>query len=220
MKSKFILLISSLILGVSISACSSQPPIPDSKEVNISISEVYGDDSEVVSIIPDTYTLKYKEGEIRLKLKLKLEKIENRPLLYTPQIILKDEDGVEIVNGWHQMIMSDSEKSKFNKFVQSSIGTEMEFVLVNDFRTDYFYDVMTKTEKFSLDNITFQTPSTENNIEQTSDIMKNISDISDALNEELEDEELDKTIEQTKELLEMEAEVLKMLGTMSNMLDE
>lgn len=220
MKSKFILLISSLILSMSISGCSSQPPIPDSKEVNISISEVYGDDAEVVSIIPDTYTLKHKEGEIRLKLKLKLEKIENRPLLYTPQIILKDEDGVEIVNGWHQMIMSDSEKSKFNKFVQSPIGTEMEFVLVNDFRTDYFYDVMTKTEKFSLDNITFQTPSTENNIEQTSDIMKNISDISDALNEELEDEELDKTIEQTKELLEMEAEVLKMLGTMSNMLDE
>lgn len=220
MKNVFAVIIGSVMMSALIIGCSSQPPIPESKEINITTSEVYGDDADVVSIIPNTYTLKYKEGEIRLKVKLRLEQTENRPLSYAPELILKDEDGVEIVDGWYQMEMSDSEKSKFEKFVQSPVGTEAEFVLVSQFSADYFRKAMTKSEVFSLDKLKFETPSTNEVVESTSDIVKSISDAVDELEEDFDDEDLDETIEQTKELMKMSGEMLNMIGTISNMLDE
>lgn len=96
-----------LIALFLVTGCSS--PTPDSREVMA--TEVYGKDSHIISIAPGKYEILKKDGRLRLKIKLKLEETAKNDVGVYPEVILMDEDGVEIIDGWYQMEMSDSEKT-------------------------------------------------------------------------------------------------------------
>lgn len=184
-----------LVILFFIVGCSSS--IPDSKEVMA--TEVYGKDGNIISIAPGKYAILKKDGRLRLKIKLKLEETAKNDVGVYPEVILMDEDGVEIIDGWYQMEMSDSEKNKFNKFVKGEVGDEKEFVFQNEFDADYFNDVMTKSSVFSVDKL---------------QIYEDNPGDSDA------DEELDKTIEQTKEIIDATKDVMEMSNSLLELVNE
>ena len=184
-----------LIALFLVTGCSS--PTPDSRVVMA--TEVYGKDSHIISIVPDNYALLKKDGRLRLKVKLKLEEKDKNDVGIYPEVILMDEDGVEIIDGWYQMEMSDSEKNKFNKFVKGEVGDEKEFVFQNEFDADYFNDVMTKSSVFSVDKL-------------------QINEDSPGVSET--DEELDKTIEQTQEIIDATKDVMEMSNSLLELVNE
>lgn len=184
-----------LIALFLVTGCSS--PTPDSREVMA--TEVYGKDSHIISIAPGKYEILKKDGRLRLKIKLKLEETAKNDVGVYPEVILMDEDGVEIIDGWYQMEMSDSEKNKFNKFVKGEVGDEKEFVFQNEFDADYFNDVMTKSSVFSVDKL---------QIYEDSPIESDT------------DEELDKTIEQTKEIIDATKDVMEMSNSLLELVNE
>lgn len=184
-----------LIILFFIAGCSSS--IPDSREVTA--TEVYGKDGHIISIVPDKYALLKKDGRLRLKIKLKLEETAKNDVGVYPAVILMDEDGVEIIDGWYQMEMSDSEKNKFNKFVKGKVGEEKEFVFQNEFDADYFNDAMTKSSVFSVDKL---------------HIYEERRGVSET------DEDLDKTIEQTKEIIDVTKDVMEMSNSLLELVNE
>lgn len=116
MKITHILLAAVLLLC----SCSTKSSAPTSKDV--CGTDVYGDGDGIISIVSDNYTLTKKDGRLRLKIRLKLEESVDEKVSAYPKIILKDEDGVELISSWNQMEMSSSEKS--NSIV--SLGVRRE----------------------------------------------------------------------------------------------
>jgi type I restriction enzyme R subunit len=82
--------------------------------------------------------LNKKDGRLRVKVQLKLENKANNDVDIYPVIVLKDEDGVQVINGWYQMELGDSEKSKFDTFIKGEVGSVMDFVFINEFSAEYF----------------------------------------------------------------------------------
>lgn len=183
MKITHILLATVLLLC----SCGTKSSAPTSKDV--CGTDVYGDGDGIISIVSDNYTLTKKDGRLRLKIRLKLEKSVDMEVDTYPEIILKDEDGVEIIDDWNQMEMSSSEESKFDSFLRSEVGTIKEFVFINEFGSDYFEDALTKSETFSLDNLEFE---------------------EDEENKDVSDEELEKAIKQTKDVMEVAGDIMEM----------
>lgn len=168
--------------------CSSQKS-PSSKE--ISATEIYCTD--VISVVSETYVLSEKDGKLRLKVKLKLEDCTDSEISTYPEVILKDEDGVEIISGWKQMALSSSEKSKFDSFVSSESGTVKEFVFTNEFGSQYFEDALTKTETFSIDKLRFE-EAKDNDVEADS----------------VFGEDFEKTLQQTKDIMEVAGDMMEL----------
>lgn len=183
MKITHILLAAVLLLC----SCGTKSSAPTSKDV--CGTDVYGDGDGIISIVSDNYTLTKKDGRLRLKIRLKLEESVDEKVSAYPKIILKDEDGVELISSWNQMEMSSSEKSKFDSFLRSEEGTIKEFVFINEFSSDYFEDALTKSETFSLDKLKFEE-------------YKEDKDVSD--------EELEKAIKQTKDVMEVAGDIMEM----------
>lgn len=183
MKITHILLAAVLLLC----SCSTKSSAPTSKDV--CGTDVYGDGDGIISIVSDNYTLTKKDGRLRLKIRLKLEESVDEKVSAYPKIILKDEDGVELISSWNQMEMSSSEKSKFDSFLRSEEGTIKEFVFINEFSSDYFEDALTKSETFSLDKLKFE---------------------EDKEDKDVSDEELEKAIKQTKDVMEVAGDIMEM----------
>lgn len=183
MKITHILLAAVLLLC----SCGTKSSAPASKDV--CGTDVYGDGDGIISIVSDNYTLTKKDGRLRLKIRLKLEESVDMEVDTYPEIILKDEDGVEIIDDWNQMEMSSSEESKFDSFLRSEVGTIKEFVFINEFGSDYFEDALTKSETFSLDKLKFE---------------------EDKEDKDVSDEELEKAIKQTKDVMEVAGDIMEM----------
>ncbi len=183
MKITHILLAAVLLLC----SCGTKSSVPTSKDV--CGTDVYGDGDGIISIVSDNYTLTKKDGRLRLKIRLKLEESVDEKVSVYPKIILKDEDGVELISSWNQMEMSSSEKSKFDSFLRSEEGTIKEFVFINEFSSDYFEDALTKSETFSLDKLKFE---------------------EDKEDKDVSDEELEKAIKQTKDVMEVAGDIMEM----------
>ena len=119
----------SLVLGIS--SCSSS----GSKETNsdevmtteIVVDEpvVYGENSELYSVVPGTYT-------------------------YGPKMQLKDEDGLNVIEGWDQMKLADGEKEKLETFLTKEPGSEIEVLYVNEFDYSQTEDAINKTKSFAI----------------------------------------------------------------------
>lgn len=190
MKITHILLAAVLLLC----SCGTKSSAPTSKDV--CGTDVYGDGDGIISIVSDNYTLTKKDGRLRLKIRLKLEESVDEKVSVYPKIILKDEDGVELISSWNQMEMSSSEKSKFDSFLKSEEGTVKEFVFINEFSSDYFEDALTKSETFSLDKLKFEEDKEDKDV---SDEEKDVSN-----------EELEKAIKQTKDVMEVAGDIMEM----------
>lgn len=198
MKTKFIF---SVVISFVLLGCS--PKVPESKDIIIQNSEVYGEDADLISVIPNTYILKKKDNSLRIAIQLKLEKSTDKKIVTYPELIFKDEDGVDILNGWYQMGLSDEEK--FHKFISSAPGTVMEFIFVNEFNDDYFYKIMSSSHYFTLNNILLEKPQSNKS---------GINVIDDNISDELE--EVIEVIDEYEELLEDTADAIEALDDISD----
>ena len=110
--------------------------------------------SGLFCVVPGSYKLKYDDG-VKIKGRLKLEQTVEKKIEGVSGLILrlKDEDGMGLVDGYSQMTLADGETDKMITFLSSEPGTEQDFVFVNEFGDEYAEDVMTKTNSFSLENL-------------------------------------------------------------------
>ena len=183
------------ILAIGIIACSmlfacgcSSDNTPTSKELND--AEVYGDGADFITIVSDTYTLEKKEGQLRLKVKLELDSPTSQKISAYPEVILKDEDGVEVIGGLYQMEMSSSTQNKFDKFLQGTPSDVQEFVFISRFNTDYFNDALAKSESFSLEGLSFRTSQnregSNSDLDEINDVIDQTQDIIDVTEDIIE----------------------------------
>lgn len=99
-----------------------------------------------------------------------------------------------LVDGYSQMTLADGETDKMITFLSSEPGTEQDFVFVNEFGDEYAEDVMTKTNSFSLENLSVtyvgdsdqQLEDLENSINSLGKAMKGMNDIMETSNEMLD----------------------------------
>lgn len=150
----------SLVLGIS--SCSSS----GSKETNsdevmtteIVVDEpvVYGENSELYSVVPGTYTLK-RDDRLKIKIKLKLEKNPDGEIDfisgYGPEMQLKDEDGLNVIDGWKQMKLADGEVAKLRTFLTQEPGSEIDILYVNDFGYSKTEEAIKKTKSFAIQDL-------------------------------------------------------------------
>lgn len=134
-------------------------------DLEIKTSEVYGDNAEYISVVPGTYSLK-KGNRLTIKVKLKLEKTVEGDIDFVsgPNLRLKDADGVDVVDDFSQMELTDGDRQKMQTFLKQAPGTEQEFVFQNDFGFDKYADVaIEKAKSFSLEglSISYEEPETE-----------------------------------------------------------
>lgn len=145
-----------MLLAVSCSSGKSEKTdsTPESVTLQISQSEVYGENSGLFSVVPGSYKLKYDEG-VKIKIRLKLEQAVEKKIegVSGPILRLKDEDGMSIVDGYSQMSLAEGESDKMMTFLSSKPGTEQDFVFVSEFGSEYAGEVMTKAHSFSLENL-------------------------------------------------------------------
>lgn len=150
---KINILFLSLVLAIITVACGG-PSVPESVTLKVTQSEVYGDNSEYFSVVLGEYKLKCSD-RVRMKIRLRLEKAPEKEISYihSPNLRLKDEDGMSIVDSYSQMVLADGEEEKMVNFLKSEPGTEQDFVFINDFDYDYAESVMEKSKSFSIENI-------------------------------------------------------------------
>lgn len=168
----------SLVLGIVTVACGGSS-VPESVTLKVTQSEVYGDNAEFFSVVEGEYKLKC-DNRIRMKIKLRLNKKVEKEINFinSPNLRLKDEDGMNIIEGYSQMVLADGEDDKMISFLNSEPGNEMDFVFVNDFDYDYANVVMEKTKGFSIENIYISYKEDEkNNSDDLDDIEKSLNSL-------------------------------------------
>ena len=150
---KINILFLSLVLAIITVACGGSS-VPESVTLKVTQSEVYGDNSEYFSVVQGEYKLKCND-RVRMKIRLRLEKAPEKEIsnIHSPNLRLKDEDGMSIVDSYSQMVLADGEEEKMVSFLKSEPGTEQDFVFINDFDYDYAKAVMEKSKSFSIENI-------------------------------------------------------------------
>lgn len=150
---KINILFLSLVLAIITVACGGSS-VPESVTLKVTQSEVYGDNSEYFSVVQGEYKLKCND-RVRMKIRLRLEKAPEKEIsnIHSPNLRLKDEDGMSIVDSYSQMVLADGEEEKMVSFLKSEPGTEQDFVFINDFDYDYAKTVMEKSKSFSIENI-------------------------------------------------------------------
>ena len=103
-------------------------------EIVVDEPVVYGENSELYSVVPGTYTLK-RDDRLKIKIKFRLEKNPDGEIdyisFYGPKMQLKDEDGLNVIEGWDQMKLADGEKEKLETFLTKEPGSEIEVLYVN-----------------------------------------------------------------------------------------
>lgn len=168
----------SLVLGIVTVACGGSS-VPESVTLKITQSEVYGDNAELFSVVEEEYKLKC-DNRIRMKIRLRLNKKVEKEINFinSPNLRLKDEDGMNIIEGYSQMVLADGEDEKMISFLNSEPGNEMDFVFVNDFDYDYAKVVMEKAKGFSIENIYISYKEDEkNNSDNLDDIEKSLNSL-------------------------------------------
>lgn len=180
---------------------------------------VYGDDASLISIVPNTYTLNKKDGRLRLKVQLKLEKRTDSDVDIYPVLVLKDEDGVQIVDGWYQMEFSDSEKAKLETFLKGEVGSISDFVFINEFSSDYFKKALSSSASFSIDKLRLEKKKTEQDVLKTEvkafeDMAEDVINMAEDFDEEDYEDALNvakQSLDAAEKIIEMEEDLLKLV---------
>ena len=167
------------------------------------------------SVSEDPYKLVNKDNSLRLKVKFLLKNSSDLDIDLYPEVILKDEDGMEIIVGRYQMGLSDYEKQKFDKFVAGELGNEVEILFTNEFNDKLFKKVLSVANKFAVTNFRLKSSknfivndsvedldSIEDILDATNDIVNSIDDIDDEDYQDLIDD-YKKTMELTKDAMDL-----------------
>lgn len=204
---KFKLFVILSIFGIMAVSCkqkeSKESSVPESVTLKVNGSELYGEDAQYVSLVKGKYELKAGE-KMFIKVKMKLLKKVDAEIDYVDDLFLKlkDADGLNVVDGWQQMIMPDEEYDKLDQFLQSEPGTEQEFIFVSRFDMKNAAEIMRKAKSFTIDGfeITYigedEEEYTEKKAKQKSSEVTRLED------------ELDKDIEENLERLEKTVDLM------------
>jgi hypothetical protein len=188
---------------------------------NVKATGVYGDNADLISIVDDTCTLNKKDGRLRVKVQLKLEKKANNDVSVYPVLVLKDEDGVQVINGWYQMELGDSEKSKFDSFVKGNVGSVVDFVFVNEFSADYFNTALKGSETFSIDKLAIKEIVKEKDpVVSELEALNQIAKEAAKMAEDYDDEDYEKALKTAEKSLKAAEKVLEMEEDLLDMMDD
>lgn len=197
-------------------------PIPETLEINITKSEVYGKNSDYLSIVPGKYVVHYKNGDILLKVKLRLEDYTEEDYdIEGPYIHLKDEMGADVTGSTFgsSLSLSSSEHNKMISFLKSELGDEQEFIFSDVYPQNPLL-VMKDTRGFSLENLEFKKPEEENvkknnkQVEEFKNGMETLGEIFDEASKEvLDDEEVQKAVDDMEKVLNLSEKALELTKT-------
>lgn len=199
MKRTFIYtLLFTALLGITSCSSSSSKKTDEVQTTEVVINDpvVYGENSDLYSVVPGTYTLK-RDNKLKIKIKLKLEKNPDGEIDYIsgygPEMQLKDEDGLNVIDGWSQMKLADGEVAKLETFLTQEPGSEIEILYINDFGYSQTEEAIKKTKSFTIQDldIVFKDNSEEdyadNDSEETTESKKISSSEIDQILDDYED---------------------------------
>lgn len=204
--------ISFIALGLVLFSCSSNKSGQEQQQslsVKIEKSEVYGENSDVISVIPDTYELTLgKRLSIKVRLKLEKQITDKIDFVDGPQLRLKNGAGLDVVDDYSQMVLATGEQEKMKSFITKEVGTEEDFIFVNDFSYDYAENAMKETKSFTIENLHIVYASDKDIVDKM--LESGLSD-KDASNdgEKVSDEEIDKMLDDYESLVDSYAKIVK-----------
>ena len=218
MKTKLVKVLGIMLVALFMVSCGEKETITSK---NIKATGVYGDNADLISIVDDTCTLNKKDGRLRVKAQLKLEKKANNDVAAYPVIVLKDEDGVQIINGWYQMELGDSEKSKFDTFIKGEVGSVMDFVFINEFSVDYFEKALIRSETFSIDKLKIkEVEKPKDPVTSGLESFEKLANEAAKMAEDYDEEDYEKSLKMAKQSLKAVGEVLEMEEDLFDMMDD
>ena len=192
-------------------------PVPETRELNITKSEVYGKNSDYLSVVPNKYVLHYKNGQILLKVKLRLEDYTLEEYeINGPYIHLKNEMGADVTGSEFSSSLSlnSSEQNKMISFLRADPGDEQEFIFSDNYPNNPLI-VMNETCGFTLEGLDFKDPEEkkERN-KETENIKEGIETLGEifdeASKEVLDDEEVKKAVDDMEKVLNLSEKALKL----------
>ena len=92
MKTKFVKFLGVMLVALFMVSCGGGTEEPQITSKDLKAVGVYGDDASLISIASDSCTLNKKDGRLRVKVQLKLEKKADNDVSIYPVLVLKDED--------------------------------------------------------------------------------------------------------------------------------
>ena len=218
MKTKLVKVLGIMLVALFMVSCGEKETITSKK---VKATGVYGDNADLISIVDDTCTLNKKDGRLRVKAQLKLEKKANNDVSTYPELILKDEDGVQVVNGWYQMELGDSEKSKFDSFIKGEVGSVVEFVFINEFSADYFNTVLTRSETFSIDKLKIkEVEKPKDPVTSGLESFEKLANEAAKMAEDYDDEDYEKSLKMAEKSLKAAGKILEMEEDLLDMMDD
>lgn len=218
MKTKLVKVLGIMLVALFMVSCGEKETITSKK---VKATGVYGDNADLISIVDDTCTLNKKDGRLRVKAQLKLEKKANNDVSTYPKLILKDEDGVQVVNGWYQMELGDSEKSKFDSFIKGEVGSVVEFVFINEFSADYFNTVLTRSETFSIDKLKIkEVEKPKDPVTSGLESFEKLANEAAKMAEDYDDEDYEKSLKMAEKSLKAAGKILEMEEDLLDMMDD
>lgn len=190
-------------------------PVPEKAELNITQSEVYGKNSDVLSIKTGNYFLYYKDGSILLKIRLKLNKtIDEKYEISGPYIHLKNEMGTDVMGSGFGSTLSlgSSEASKLLSFLHSDPGTEQDFIFTDTYPNNA-HKTMTETRGITLENLKLELPKDESiksQSEKIKDGIETLGDIFDEASKEVvDDKDVQKAVDDMEKVLNLSEKALE-----------
>ena len=218
MKTKLVKVLGIMLVALFMVSCGEKETITSK---NIKATGVYGDNADLISIVDDTCTLNKKDGRLRVKAQLKLEKKANNDVAAYPVIVLKDEDGVQVVNGWYQMELGDSEKSKFDTFIKGEVGSVMDFVFINEFSVDYFEKALTRSETFSIDKLKIkEVEKPKDPVTSGLESFEKLANEAAKMAEDYDEEDYEKSLKMAEKSLKAAGKILEMEEDLLDMMDD
>ena len=218
MKTKLVKVLGIMLVALFMVSCGEKETITSK---NIKATGVYGDNADLISIVDDTCTLNKKDGRLRVKAQLKLEKKANNDVAAYPVIVLKDEDGVQIINGWYQMELGDSEKSKFDTFIKGEVGSVMDFIFINEFSVDYFEKALTRSETFSIDKLKIkEVEKPKDPVTSGLESFEKLANEAAKMAEDYDEEDYEKSLKMAEKSLKAAGKILEMEEDLFDMMDD
>ena len=190
-------------------------PVPETLELNITDSEVYGKNGEYLSVVPGKYVLHYKNGNILIKVKLRLEDYVLEDFeINGPYLHLKDDLGADVTGSTFgsSLSLDSSEENKMISFLKSDVGEEKEFIFSNT-RPSHPHLVMTETRGFTIENLELRRPEDEKIDKATKELKKGVEtlgDIFDEASKEVgDDKDVQKAVDDMEKVLDMSEKALE-----------
>jgi hypothetical protein len=173
---------------LTITSCSGH----DELDITVDNVEISGNNSDLISVVPGTYSIVKTERGLAIKVKFKLEKtIYNADSVDTYAIsgggiefdnfsdgltlVCTDTNGMSIGTKFDlgEESLDIDANASFKKFLTSSAGTEKEFIFSSS--TSDTKDVMTKTKGFKIEGMSVSVQSGDYPISSSTDD-SNVSD--------------------------------------------